>query len=81
MKQLTCRKTIFCDITKAFDRVYHPGLLHKLQKSGINGTLLQWFGDYLEGRKQKVVVQGGSSQWDESEQAFLRDLSLDHLYF
>ena len=56
-------RVIFCDITKAFDRVYHPGLLYKLQRSGINGPLLQWFGDYLEERKQKVVVQGGSSQW------------------
>ena len=50
-------RVLFCDMTKAFDSVYHPGLLHKLKKSGISGSLLQWFGDYLEGSTQRFVVQ------------------------
>ena len=32
-------RAIFCDISKAFDRVWHKGLLFKLQNVGISGCL------------------------------------------
>ena len=54
---------MFCDVSKAFDRVWHKGLLFKLNSVGINGTLLQWFTDYLKDRKQRVVLPGVSSDW------------------
>ena len=56
---------IFCDISKAFDRVWHTGLLYKLRKIGIDGNLLSWVTDYLDDRKQKVVLDGFSSGWAE----------------
>ena len=56
---------IFCDISKAFDRVWHKGLLYKLQTVGITGHLLQWFTDYLSNRKQRVVVPGVFSHWTD----------------
>ena len=34
-------RAIFCDISKAFDCVWHKGLLFKLQNVGISGCLLQ----------------------------------------
>ena len=52
---------IFCDISKAFDRVWHRGLLLKLENYGINGHLLQWFEDYLKDRSQKVLINETSS--------------------
>ena len=52
---------MFCDVSKAFDRVWHKGLLFKLNSVGINGTLLQWFTDYLKDRKQRVVLPGVTS--------------------
>jgi hypothetical protein len=51
-------RAVFCDISKAFDRVWHRGLLYKLRVSGISGKLLAWFQDYLSGRKQSVVLSG-----------------------
>ena len=47
---------VFCDISKAFDRVWHGGLVHKLKKLGIHGRLLEWFMDYLSDHYQTVVV-------------------------
>ena len=54
-------RAVFCDISKAFDRVWHRGLLFKLQKSGISGRLLTWFENYLSDRTQCVVLSGTHS--------------------
>lgn len=56
-------RAIFCDVSKAFDRVWHKGLLYKLSLVGITGSLLSWFTSYLYNRKQRVVLPGGSSSW------------------
>ena len=56
---------IFCDVSKAFDRVRHKGLLYKLQTVGKPGHLLQWFTDYLNNRKQRVVLPGVFSHWTD----------------
>ena len=36
-------RAVFCDISKAFDRVWHKGLLHMMHAIGIRGDLLAWF--------------------------------------
>jgi len=56
-------RAVFLDISKAFDRVWHHGLVHKLYMSGIDGDLLSWFKDYLTGRSQRVVINGQHSSW------------------
>ena len=56
-------RVIFCDISKAFDRVWHRGLLKKLESIGIRGTLLDWVQNYLSGSKQRVVINNVSSNW------------------
>ena len=56
-------RAILCDISKAFDRVWHKGLLYKLSSVGISGPLLRWFTDYLDKRKQRVVLPGTASSW------------------
>jgi len=47
---------IFCDISKAFDRVWHRGLIEKLKSYGISGPLLDLTRDYVTNRKQFVMV-------------------------
>ena len=54
-------RAVFCDISKAFDRVWHKGLLHKLWVNGIRGSLLSWFDSYLNNRKQFTVINGYKS--------------------
>ena len=44
-------RVVFLDILKAFDRVWHKGLLHKLYLSGIDGNLLAWLTDHLKDRQ------------------------------
>ena len=47
---------VFCDVSKAFDRVWHKGL----KQVGIEGELLEWINDYLSNRQQKVVIKNCS---------------------
>ena len=55
-------RVIFLDISKAFDKVWHKGLLYKLYLSGISGPLLSWFNSYLQDRKQRVMINGQYSE-------------------
>ena len=55
---------VFCDISKAFDRVWHAGLIYKLRASGVSGNLLRWFENYLQNRYQRVVIPGAKSDWN-----------------
>ena len=52
-------RAVFFDISKAFDKVWHKGLLFKLNRAGIHGKLLSWF--YLSNRLQRVILPGGIS--------------------
>ena len=54
---------VFCDISKAFDRVWHRGLLHKLSGIGCSNRVIKWLSSYLSGHKQRVVLNGQASDW------------------
>ena len=58
-------KAVFCDISKAFDRVWHRGLLFKLRRIGVVGRLLNWFASYLDHRLQGVAMEGSFSEYKE----------------
>ena len=58
-------QVVFCDISKAFDRVWHAGLLRKLEAAGVTGKLLNWFKNYLFDRKQRVILPGVNSDWSK----------------
>ena len=53
---------VFLDLSKAFDRVWHRGLLFKLRRLGLSQIVIQWFSSYLTNRVQQVVVDGATSQ-------------------
>ena len=54
---------VFLDFKKAFDSVPHQRLLIKLRSYGISDDCLNWIGDFLRGRHQRVVVNGEKSGW------------------
>ena len=56
-------RVVFCDISKAFDRVWHRGLIHKLRSVGLSGSLIDWPSDYLDNRQQRVCLQNCTSTW------------------
>jgi len=49
---------LIMDFSKAFDKVNHRLLLHKLHHYGIQGNINTWIQDFLYQRKQTVVVSG-----------------------
>ena len=54
--------SIYLDISKYFDKIWHKGLLHKCQNEfGIAGMLHNWLSSYLKERKQKVKVNDSFS--------------------
>ena len=55
--------TIFLDLSKDFDSVPHERLLLKLQRQGIDGSLLLWIRNFLTNRRQRVVLRGNCSDW------------------
>jgi len=54
---------IFLDQSKAFDRIYHGGLMAKLESIGLYGPLLNLMNDYLHNRKICVSIDGNKSKW------------------
>ena len=65
-----CTNSFFCDISKAFDRVWHQRLSYKFWEIGIKGDLLHWFANYLTDRKQRVVIRCQSSHWGDIKAAY-----------
>ena len=54
---------VFGDISKAFEKVLHTGILFKQKTMGITEELLKWISNYLSDIQQRVVLQGESSCW------------------
>ena len=47
---------IFFDLQKAFDKVWHKGLLAKLSAAGIYHSVLEWLQSCLSNRRQRTRV-------------------------
>ena len=54
---------LFLDISKAFNKVWHEGLLYKLKCLGVDGGFYGILKDYLQNGQQKVVLNRQSSSW------------------
>ena len=54
---------VFLDISKAFDKVWYEGLIYKLCRNSICGTLLKLLISFLDSKKQRVLLNGQCSSW------------------
>ena len=69
------------DFSKAFDTVPHAGLLGKLEHYGIDSKILLWITNFLNNRKQRVVVDGSFSNFADVESGVPQGTVLGPLLF
>ena len=69
---------VFLDLPKAFDRVWHDGLLYKLKSNGIDGNLFKLF---LNNRCQRVALNGQPSVWKSVTAGVLQVSVIGPLFF
>ena len=74
-------RAIFLDISKAFDKVWHEGLIYKLRQHGFSGDLLSLLIDFLTNRKQRVVLNGQNSSWADIKAGVPQGSILGPLFF
>ena len=55
-------QAVALDISKAFDRVWHAGLLHKIKSYEISGQMFGLISYFLSDRRLQVVLDGKSLQ-------------------
>ena len=72
---------IFLDISKAFDKVWHRGLIFKLRQNGVTGQLLNLLENYLSNRKQRVAMNGSFSDYSLIESGVPQGSVLGPLLF
>ena len=63
MRQAASDSTFSFDFTKAFDSVSHNSLCSKLKQVNINPYIINWLISFLNHRKQRVVVDGHSTEY------------------
>ena len=54
---------VFCDLSKAFDIVWHQGLILKLKQYGISGEFLNCLTSYLDNRQERVSIKNYKSSY------------------
>jgi len=74
-------RTVFLDFSRAFDRVWHSGLIFKLQCNGVEGPIINWISSYLSKRSQRVVIDGQSSSWLNTNAGVPQGSILGPLFF
>ena len=56
-------RSVFLDISKAFDKVWHEDLIFKLKQNGVGGNAINLLGNYLSSRKERVIINGKTSEY------------------
>ena len=68
-------------MSKAFDGVWHEGLLFKLKRLGLSGKYYGLINSSLSNRHQRVFVNGQSSKWSPIKTGVHRGSILGPLFY
>ena len=74
-------RSVYLDISKAFDRVWHDGLIYKLKCCGVSGEFLSLIQSFLKDRKQRKVLNGQNSHWGNISAGVPQGSILGYLFF
>ena len=74
-------RSVFFDISKAFDKVWHEGFLYKLKSMGVSGELYNLLENHLSDRFQRVLLNGQASSWRQDLAGVPQGSILDPLLF
>ena len=74
-------RSVFLDMSKAFDKVWHKGIIFKLKQNGISGNLLSTLTDFLTLGKQRVLLNGQPSSSSNIESGVPQGSTWAHFYF
>ena len=74
-------RAVFLDLSKAFDRVWHDGLLYKLESYGISRNLHNLQCSFLLNRMQRVVLNGKCSHCELIKSGVPQGSILGPLFF
>ena len=72
---------VFLILSKAFNRVWHDGLLYKLKSNGTYGNLFKLIKSILNNRCQRSFVNGQSSVWKSFTAGVPQGSVLGQLFF
>ena len=67
---------VYTDFAKAFDKVSHRKLLHKLRFFGLGQRIVEYIRSFLTGKSQRVVLGDASSSWVGVESGVKRVLKM-----
>ena len=74
-------RAVFLDISKAFDRAWHKGLLYKVKCIRINGSFLKLVESFLINGYRRVVLNGQESSWADVKAGVKEGSILGPLFF
>ena len=72
---------VFLDISKAFDRIWHDGLLFIFKQNGVSRNLFQLVTSFLSDKYQRVLLNGQTSNWETTQAGAPQGSILGPIFF
>ena len=74
-------RSVFLDICKTFDKVWHKGFIFRLEQNRILDKILNIITDFISFRKKKLILNGQASPWVSIEASVSQGSILGPLLF